>query len=575
MSSPAEPFDDGLAAFALALVDPAGLGGVRLRARHGPARDAWLAAARRLLPERAPQLRCPATVETGRLLGGLDTAATLAAGRPIIQTGLLASADGGMLLFAMAERLPRRVAAIIADCMDRGMACTERDGLSAVLPTRFLVLALDEGIDDEAPPAILCNRLAFTVELGPDARPAGSPPDRAEISAAHAVLPSVTVPEAIERALAQLSLTIAPRSMRVALQLMRAARAAAALRGAATVSDEDAALALRLVIGAPAVAEMAEALPEQAPPQQSEAGEEAQEPAHEPDLSQAEIILAAAAASLPPDLLEQGKAGAQRNAASSASGRSDETAASARGAAVGLANRPPRPDSRIDLIATLRTAAPWQRIRARNADEPVLPLKVRASDLRYVRRREHVGATAIFAVDASGSAAAARLAETKGAIELLLAECYVRRDEVALVAFRGDRADIILEPTRSLVRAKKTLAGLPGGGPTPLAHGIVATTTLSAALQRRGKRALTVFLTDGRANVSLDGRQGREAASADALAMARRFRALGLRGLVIDTAQRPQAPLAALAAELGAEYVVLPRGGSHRISAELSARLAG
>ena len=260
MSSPAGPFDDGLAAFALALVDPAGLGGVRLRARHGPARDAWLAAARRLLPERAPQLRCPATVETGRLLGGLDTAATLAAGKPIIQTGLLASADGGMLLFAMAERLPRRVAAIIADCMDRGMACTERDGLSAVLPTRFLVLALDEGIDDEAPPAILCNRLAFTVELGPDARPVGAPPDRAEISAARAVLPSVTVPETIERALAQLSLTIAPRSMRIALQLMRAARAAAALRGAATVSGEDAALALRLVIGAPAVAEMAEAL---------------------------------------------------------------------------------------------------------------------------------------------------------------------------------------------------------------------------------------------------------------------------------------------------------------------------
>jgi magnesium chelatase subunit D len=190
-----------------------------------------------------------------------------------------------------------------------------------------------------------------------------------------------------------------------------------------------------------------------------------------------------------------------------------------------------------------------------------------------VRRREPKGTTAILVVDASGSAAAARLAETKGAVELLLGACYVRRDEVALVAFRGAGAEVLLEPTRSLVRAKRSLAGLPGGGATPLAHGIVAATGLAEGLRRRGRATIVVFLTDGRGNVALDGRHGREAASTDATAAARRFQALGVTGVVIDTGTRPQPAVGQLAAALGADYVVLPRGGADRISAELSARL--
>ena len=149
----------------------------------------------------------------------------------------------------------------------------------------------------------------------------------------------------------------------------------------------------------------------------------------------------------------------------------------------------------------------------------------------------------------------------------------MRRDEVALIAFRRGEAELMLEPTRSLVRAKRSLAGMPGGGPTPLAHGVAAATRLAASLDRRGRRTMAVFLTDGRGNVALDGGHGRERAMSDAVAAARRFRALGLRGVVIDTGMRAQPALESLAGELGADYVALPRGGAQRISAELAARL--
>jgi len=105
---------------------------------------------------------------------------------------------------------------------------------------------------------------------------------------------------------------------------------------------------------------------------------------------------------------------------------------------------------------------------------------VRPADIhlsRYETRRDRL---LIFTVDASGSAALARLAEAKGAVELLLAQAYARRDQVALVAFRGDGAETLLPPTRSLVQAKRRLAGLPGGGGTPLAAGLLAAGEMAA-----------------------------------------------------------------------------------------------
>jgi magnesium chelatase subunit D len=184
---------------------------------------------------------------------------------------------------------------------------------------------------------------------------------------------------------------------------------------------------------------------------------------------------------------------------------------------------------------------------------------VQRQDFRLVRYRHRAESTTIFVVDASGSAALHRLAEAKGAVELLLSDCYVRRDQVALVAFRGAGAELLLPPTRSLVRARRCLGGLPGGGGTPLASAIDMTRTLADQVRRRGGTPCYVLLTDGRANISRDGSHGREAAVRDALASGAGLRQLAVQGMVIDTSPRPYGGARELAEALGAQYLPLPR----------------
>jgi magnesium chelatase subunit D len=134
---------------------------------------------------------------------------------------------------------------------------------------------------------------------------------------------------------------------------------------------------------------------------------------------------------------------------------------------------------------------------------------VRKEDFHVARFRQLGQTTTVFVVDASGSLALNRLAETKGAVELLLADCYVRRDSVAVLAFRGKTAEVLLPPTRSLARAKRSLAGLPGGGGTPLANAIDAAGAMADQIRRKGETPILVLLTDAKANIARDGSPGR------------------------------------------------------------------
>ncbi|MFC3002639.1 magnesium chelatase subunit D [Falsiroseomonas tokyonensis] len=565
MAGPAA--DVELAALLLA-IDPLGLGGAVLRAAPGPAREGWLARLRAALPDATPWRRLPLGIPDSRLLGGLDLAATLATGRAVAERGVLAEADGGILVAAMAERMDTTTAAKLCSVLDAGEVSVQRDGLGLTLPARLAVVALDEGLaEEEAPPAALAERLAFRLLL--EDLPTGAPK---EVQEARARLSDIAVPETLLPALCAAAMAFGIHSLRAPLFALRAARAAAALAGHATVEEADAALAVRLVYG-----HRATQLPEQAPsepdppeppPEQDDSAENQKQP--ESGALQ-EMLLEATRAALPAGLLATLGAGAREAARrAGAQGRAGHKRLSAqRGRPIGTRAGALRAGARLALVETLRAAAPWQGLRRREGGAGPL-VRVKREDIRLLRFQQHTETTAIFAVDASGSAALARLAEAKGAVELLLADCYVRRDRVAVVAFRGRAAELLLPPTNSLLRAKRSLAGLPGGGATPLAAGIDAAMALAEEARRRGRTPLLVLLTDGRANIARDGTAGRPRAEADALAAAAPCRAAGLATLLVDTAPRPQPFAKQLAEAMGARYLALPSVDSQKLSAAVA-----
>jgi magnesium chelatase subunit D len=594
---------DAFQAAALLLVDPAGLGGVLLRAPAGPVRDAWLSLLQALAPAGMPLPRLPASASEDRLLGGLDLSATLAAGRPVAQAGLLHQADGGIVVAAMAERMPAVNAAHLCAALDTSAVRLERDGLAQRLSARVAVVALDESQGEDSPPsAALADRLGLWVDLTElsvrDVVTADATMAH-EVAQARSRLPEVTVPDDIVQALCAATLALGVDSPRAAWAAVRCARAAAALRGATVADGDDAALAARLVLAPRATRQPVVEAPQEdtdpsqeppsPPPEQdppappdppdspdgldkpppSEAEEPPAEPDRDPQNAQAleDRLIESAVAAIPAGLLARLASGERVRGRSSEAGRAGAAAASGlHGRPVGSRRGVPRGGQRLHLIDTLRAAAPWQRLRRAQARPDAPPILVRPDDFHLRRHEQKRSTTTIFALDASGSSALYRLAEAKGAIELLLAECYVRRDQVAVLAFRGATAEVILPPTRSLVRAKRGLAGLPGGGGTPLAAGLDAAATLAAQVRRAGGTPVVVLLTDGRANVGRDGQGGRARAQEEALAAARALRAQGGSVIVIDTSVRPEPAALALALAAGARYVALPQADAAALS---------
>ena len=571
--------DAWLAAACLAIA-PAELGGILVRTDSGEGCQLWLEGLRALLEPEIPLRRMPAHIDDDGLLGGIDLGATLRAGRAVRTRGLLAEANRAVILLSGAERLPARSAALVAAALE-GAPQRGQSG--------FGLVALDGGVDaEEQCPRTLAERLALHIDLRevPGRALQAAPFRHAAIARARKRYGSVRAEADAVRALCAAAAACGIESMHAPLLALKVACACAALGGRAAPAAEDLGNAARLVLAArarvdPAQPADAPAQPEDGPPEdtQPERRDRQQQrdaTAEERELPSGELaeqVLAAARAAIPAQLLASLNAGDLTVRRAAAAGKAGATVLRGRrGRPAGVHAGRPRDGARLNIVATLRAAAPWQRLR-RAADTAstrafgrgARRVSVRAEDFRITRYRQRSETATLFVLDASGSSAMHRLAEVKGAIELLLAECYVRRDQVAVVAFRGRKAELVLAPTRSLVRAKRSLAGLPGGGGTPLAAGLDAGRELAEQLRRRGLAPALVVLTDGQANVARDGSGGRQRAGEEALRAARAWRACGLQALLIDTAPRPQLQARALADAMRARYVPLPHADARAL----------
>ena len=206
--------------------------------------------------------------------------------------------------------------------------------------------------------------------------------------------------------------------------------------------------------------------------------------------------------------------------------------------------------------ATLRAAALRHRVGEGGWTRPVITLE----DIRTRRREKKIGNLIVFSVDASGSMGAARrMEEAKGAVLSLLMDAYQKRDKVAFIAFRGQQAEVLLEPTGSVEQAYRRLEELPTGGRTPLASGLEESHRIIRNQLRKDPdtRPILLVLSDGRANAAPDGMKPMPAA----LEAARRIVADGrTHSLVIDVERQGLVQFAmakTLSEGLEAEYMHL------------------
>lgn len=539
-----------------------------------------------------PFVDLPLGATEDRLLGALDFERALKSGQKAFQPGLLAAAHRGILYIDEVNLLPDHLVDVLLDVAASGVNTVERESMTLAHPAVFTLVGSMNPEEGELRPQFL-DRFAMMVDVKAPCNPAersevvrrriefdddeklfvaawSQHEDalRASIDRAKALLPAVELAEAQMDSVSSICSELAVKSLRADIFMHKVARTLAALAGRPQVSDEDIRAAASLVLTHRAFSrrdkeqaqgQLDDLLKQMLPPDVSENDHDGSDvdgnDKTDRHQGQQERVFSAA----PPAQVSRL---AIDRTTSRATGRRSAAPLTGRGAYVRAV--PGANGGAVAVDATIRHSL------VRNQGV----LDVSAEDLHSKERISKKGNLILIAVDASGSMAAReRMQAVKGAVLALLEDAYQLRDQVAVVSFRGESAELLLPPTRSVSFAFDRLSSLPTGGTTPLTQALHLVSELVAAGKSDQPEPMLVLLTDGRANVAVDGAGD---AWNQALAAARDLAGRGLAALVLDTEAGPVSLGRAriLADAMAAEYMCLDELSSSSLKKIIRQRIA-